>query len=189
MAMGPNAVGDLAGLDVGYKARQGRKDLPQDPRFYRISNLLVEQGRYGQKTGKGMFLYENGSVVPTPDPTVQTMIENESAALGIERRKIDADEIIERCIYSLIAEGARILQDGIALRAGDSDVVWINGYGFPAHRGGPMHYADVVGLRNVYEKICEFSDRFGAEYWQPPSLLKEMAQSDRCFADFDKAQR
>jgi len=187
MAMGPNAVGDLAGLDVGYKAREGRADLPKDPRFYRISNMLVELGRYGQKTGKGMYLYTAGSVAPTPDPEIHTMIKMESARLGITWRTVAADEIIERCIYSLIAEGARILQDEIALRASDIDVIWINGYGFPAYRGGPMHYADTVGLATVYKKICDFADQFGAEFWQPPLLLKELAESGRSFADFDKA--
>jgi 3-hydroxyacyl-CoA dehydrogenase len=188
MAMGPNAVGDLAGLDVGYKAREGRHDLPQDPRFYRISNLLVEQGRFGQKTGMGMYLYADDSFAPMPDPAVAAMIVGESDRLGIERRDIDAGEIIDSCILSLVAEGARILEDGIALRAGDIDVVWINGYGFPAHRGGPMHYADVIGLPVVYEKICEFRDRFGAEYWAPPDLLRELAESGRSFAAYDKAQ-
>jgi 3-hydroxyacyl-CoA dehydrogenase len=186
MAMGPNAVGDLAGLDVGFKAREGRTDIPDDPRFYRISDLLVEQGRYGQKTGKGMYLYAENSHTPTPDPEVQAMIEDESARLGIERRDIEPNEIIERCIYSLIAEGARILSDGMALRASDIDVVWINGYGFPAHRGGPMHYADVVGIDKVLDKICDFRERFGAEFWEPPELLRELAESGSKFADFDK---
>ncbi|MFT5500497.1 MAG: 3-hydroxyacyl-CoA dehydrogenase [Woeseiaceae bacterium] len=188
MAMGPNAVGDLAGLDVGYKTREGRADLPADPRFYRIANLLVEQGRFGQKTGKGTYLYEEGSRTPLPDPEVQALIESESARLGIERRKISADEIIERCIFGLITEGARILQDGMALRASDIDVIWINGYGFPAHRGGPMHFADVTGLDKVYEKVCEYCDKFGAEFWQPPKLLQDLAEAGSTFAEFDKSR-
>ena len=187
MAMGPNAVGDLAGLDVGYKVRQERTDLPEDPRFYRVANLLVEQGRFGQKTGKGMYLYEAGSRTPTPDPEVQALINKESEKLGIERRDIEAEEIIERCIYGLICEGARILEDGIATRSSDIDVIWINGYGFPRHRGGPMHYADTVGLEAVYEKICEFRDRFGPEFWDPPGLLKDLADKDQSFSDFDKS--
>lgn len=185
MAMGPNAVGDLAGLDVGYKVRQERTDLPDDPRFYRVANLLVEQGRFGQKTGKGMYLYSDNSRHPTPDPDVQSLIDKESAKLGITRRDIEPQEIIERCIYGLITEGARILEDGIAARSSDIDVIWINGYGFPRHRGGPMHYADTVGLAVVYEKVCEFRDRFGAEFWEPPGLLAELASSGRRFSDFD----
>jgi 3-hydroxyacyl-CoA dehydrogenase len=188
MAMGPNAVGDLAGLDVGYKVRQERSDLPDDPRFYRVANMLVEQGRFGQKTGKGMYLYEDGSRKPTPDPEVQALIDKESENFGIERRDIEAQEIIERCIYGLISEGARILEDGIATRSSDIDVIWINGYGFPRHRGGPMHYADTVGLKSVYEKLCEFRDRFGPEFWEPPGLLKDLADKNQSFADFDKGR-
>jgi 3-hydroxyacyl-CoA dehydrogenase len=186
MAMGPNAVGDLAGLDVGYKARQERTDLPDDPRFYRIADMLAELGRYGQKTGKGMYIYEEGSRQPTPDPQVQIMIDKESRTLGIERRDIDAKEIIERCIYGLINEGAKILEEGIALRASDIDVIWTNGYGFPRHRGGPMHYADTVGLQKIVARICEFRDRFGAEFWEPAGLLTELAENDSSFSEFDK---
>ena len=183
MAMGPNAVGDLAGLDVGYKVRQERTDLPDDPRFYRVADMLAEQGRYGQKTGKGMYLYEEGSRKPTPDPEVQAMIKSESERLGIERREISEEEIIERCIYGLVVEGARILEDGIAIRSSDIDVVWTNGYGFPRHRGGPMHYADTVGLDKVLETVREFEARFGSLYWTPPKLLVELAESGRSFSD------
>lgn len=188
MAMGPNAVGDLAGLDVGYKARRGRNDLPADPRFYRIADMLVEAGRFGQKTGRGMYRYSGDSRTPSPDPEIQAMIETEAARLGILQRSIAPQEIIERCIYGLVTEGARILKDGKALRASDIDVIWINGYGFPAYRGGPMHYADTVGLRKVLSKVGEFRDRFGTEYWKPPELLRELALAGKTFADFDKAQ-
>jgi len=183
MAMGPNAVGDLAGLDVGYKVRQERDDLPTDPGFYRIADMLAEMGRFGQKTGKGMYLYEKGSRTPTPDPEVAAMISGEAARLGIEQRDIDPDEIIERCIYGLIVEGARILEEGIAIRSSDIDVVWMNGYGFPAFRGGPMHYADSIGLDKVYTTVCELQERFGATFWEPPKLLKELAESGRKFSD------
>jgi len=183
MAMGPNAVGDLAGLDVGYKVRQERTDLPDDPRFYRVANVLAGMGRYGQKTGKGMYRYEEGSRAPLPDPEVTAIIEAEANKLGIERREIPADEIVERCVYGLVTEGARILEDGIAIRSGDIDVVWMNGYGFPRYRGGPMHYADQVGLDKVYAKVCEFRDRFGPLYWEPPALLRELAETGRSFSD------
>lgn len=188
MAMGPNAVGDLAGLDVGYKARKGRSDLPADARFYRVADMLVEAGRFGQKTGKGMFSYAGNARQPSPDPEVQALIRTEATRLGVPQRDIAAQEIIERCVYGLIAEGARILEDGIAQRASDIDVIWVNGYGFPAYRGGPMHYADTVGLDHVLTKIREFRDRFGAEYWETPPLLRELAAKGNTFAEFDKAQ-
>jgi len=183
MAMGPNAVGDLAGLDVGYKVRQERTDLPDDPRFYRVADMLAEQGRFGQKTGKGMYLYEEGSRLPTPDPDVEAMIRAEATRLGVEQRDVGAEEIIERCIYGLIVEGARILEEGIANRSSDIDVVWMNGYGFPRYRGGPMHYADSIGLAKVYESVCALEERFGSTYWEPPALLKKLAESGGRFAD------
>ena len=181
MAMGPNAVGDLAGLDVGYKARHARTDLPDDPRFYQVADMLVEQARLGQNTGRGTYLYESGSRIPTPDPAVQTMINEEATRLGIDQRDIEAEEIIDRCIYSLIIEGARILEDGIAIRSSDIDVIWTNGYGFPRHRGGPMHYADSIGLDRVYDKVCEFQKRFGSQYWEAPKLLQTLAAKNGQF--------
>lgn len=184
MAMGPNAVGDLAGLDVGYKVRQERTDLPDDPRFYRVADMLAEQGRYGQKTGKGMYLYEENSRNPLPDPDVEAMIRAEAKRLGVERRSVPEEEIIERCIYGLVTEGARILEEGIALRSGDIDVIWTNGYGFPRYRGGPMHYADRIGLENVYRRVCEFAERFGREYWEPPALLRDLAKSGGSFGTY-----
>ena len=185
MAMGPNAVGDLAGLDVGYKVRRERDDLPDDPRFYRVADLLAEQGRYGQKTGKGIYRYEAGSRTPLPDPDVEAMIAAEAERLGVERRDIDEDEIVTRCIYAMILEGARILEEGIATRAGDIDVIWINGYGFPRHRGGPMHFADTVGAKAVYDTVCAYRDRFGPQYWEPPTLLEKLAGDGGRFADLD----
>lgn len=183
MAMGPNAVGDLAGLDVGYKVRRERKDLPKDPRFYRVADLLAEQGRYGQKSGRGMYRYEKGSRRPIPDPDVQAMIHAEASRLDIEQRGIAEAEIVERCIYALVVEGARILEEGIAARSGDIDVIWMNGYGFPRYRGGPMHYADSIGLETVFETVQRFSDDFGTTYWEPPALLEELATTGKRFAD------
>lgn len=183
MAMGPNAVGDLAGLDVGYKVRQERSDLPDDPRFYRVADMLAEEGRFGQKTGRGMYLYAPGSRTPEPDPEVQAMIRAEAARLGVTQRDISGSEVIERCIFGLVTEGARIIEDGIANRASDIDVIWIAGYGFPAWRGGPMHFADELGLDAVYRKVLGFRERFGAGFWEPPELLKSLAESDGRFSD------
>lgn len=184
MAMGPHAVGDLAGLDVGYAVRRERTDLPDDPRFYRMADALVEAGRLGRKTGKGMYLYESGSRTPVPDPEVDAWIAREAEALGVERRTIGEQEIVERCIYALIVEGARILEEGIASRSGDIDVVWVDGYGFPRYRGGPMHYADTIGVDKVYARVCEFRDRFGPMYWEVPELLEDLGRNGGKFADF-----
>lgn len=182
MAMGPNAVGDLAGLDVGYKARRERSDLPDDPRFYRVADMLVEHGRLGQKTGRGIYRYDDDSRKPVPDPEVQRMINDEAARLGVPQREIDAQEIVERCIYGLITEGARLLEEGIASRASDIDVIWINGYGFPRHRGGPMHYADTIGPARVLDTVRQFRDRFGEQYWSVPPLLERLAAENGRFA-------
>ena len=181
MAMGPNAVGDLAGLDVGYKVRQERTDLPDDPTFYSVADMLAEQGRFGQKTGKGMYLYENGSRMPIPDPEVQEMIYNEAQRLGVEQREVSEEEIIERCVYGLIAEGARILEDGIVTRSSDIDVIWINGYGFPRHRGGPMHYADSIGAEKICDAISGFRKIPGLDYWECPKLLTHMKKNGTQF--------
>ena len=184
MAMGPHAVGDLAGLDIGYRVRREREDLPDDPRFYRIADALVEAGRLGQKTGKGMYLYEPGSRTPLPDPEVRALIAREAAALKVEPGEVGAREIIQRCVYALVVEGARILEEGIAARSSDIDIVWINGYGFPRHRGGPMHYADTVGVGTVYDTVLRFRERFGPMYWEAPKLLEELARSGGKFRDF-----
>jgi 3-hydroxyacyl-CoA dehydrogenase len=146
-------------------------------------------GRYGQKTGKGMYLYEKGSRSGFPDPEVQALINKESKKLGIERREIGAEEIVDRCVLGLVTEGARILQEGIAQRSGDIDVIWINGYGFPRHRGGPMHYADAIGLDKVFARVCEFRDRFGPQYWNPPALLERLAKDGRTFSGYEPANQ
>ena len=183
MAMGPNAVWDLAGLDVGHKIRQERTDLPDDPRYFRIADKLAESGRFGQKTNLGTYRYEPGSRVPIPDAEAQALIAREAESLNIEQREIDDQEIVERCIIALIVEGARILEDGISPRPGDIDVVWTSGYGFPRHRGGPMHFADTIGVDRVYATVCEYRERFGPMYWEVPELLKDLATSGRRFAD------
>ena len=186
MAMGPLAMGDLAGLDVGYKARQALTNLPDDPKLYRMGTLLVEMGRYGQKTGSGYYKYDPETRKRMSDPEVESLIVEEAEKLDIDRREISDEEILARCFYPLINEGAKILEEGIAQRASDIDVVYIYGYAFPVAKGGPMHYADTVGVKKVYEKICEFRDRYGEEYWSPAPLLKQLAEEGKSFAQWDK---
>jgi len=185
MAMGPLAMGDLAGLDVGYKARQSRTDLPDDPKLYRMGTLLVEMGRHGQKTGSGFYKYDPETRKRISDSEVEALIIEEAGKMDIEQREISNDEILARCFYPLINEGAKILEEGIAQRASDIDVVYIYGYAFPVAKGGTMHYADSVGLKNVYDKICEFRDRYGEEYWKPAPLLKQLAEEGKSFAQWD----
>lgn len=185
MAMGPISVGDLAGLDVGYKARQAQPEEERgDPAAYRVPDVLVEAGRLGQKSGKGFYTYDADTRARTSDPDVQAIIEREAAALGIERSPIDAEEIVDRLIYALVNEGMRILEEGIAQRPGDIDVVYVYGYGFPAWRGGPMHYADAVGLGNVLSRIEEFRNRFGDDNWAPAPLLEKLVREGRTLAEW-----
>jgi 3-hydroxyacyl-CoA dehydrogenase len=185
MAMGPLAVGDLAGLDVGWRIRKEHAHL-QKPgvRYPKVADRLCEMGRYGQKTGAGWYKYdENRNRIP--DPEVDALIEQVAAEQGLKRRKITEEEIIERTQYALINEGAKILEEGIALRAVDIDIIYINGYGYPAWRGGPMWYADTVGLKKVYERVNQFHEEHG-ELWEPAPLLKRLAEAGKTFAHFDK---
>ena len=189
MAMGPLAVFDLAGLDVGYKARQGLPESERgDPRAFRVADALVEMQRLGQKTGAGFYRYDPETRQRSSDPEVEALIEREAAALGVERREIGADEIVDRLIFALVNEGMNILEEGIAQRPGDIDVVYVYGYGFPAWRGGPMHYADAVGLDAVLARVREFEQRFGSENWAPAPLLETLAGEGRTLADWAKSQ-
>ena len=185
MAMGPLATGDLAGLDVGWRIRKEYRHLEKPGiRQAFAGDRLCEMGRYGQKTDEGWYRYdENRRAIP--DPEVAAMVRNWSAEAGIPHRQIPAEEIVDRCIYALVNEGARILEEGYALRAVDIDIIYLNGYGFPAYRGGPMWYADTVGLRKVHDRICEFQRQHG-ELWEPAPLLKRLASEGRTFADLDK---
>jgi 3-hydroxyacyl-CoA dehydrogenase len=183
MALGPLATGDLSGLDVGWRIRKEFRHL--DPPGLRplLADRLAEMGRYGQKTGAGWYRYEPGNRSPQPDPEIERIVAEHVAASGVRRREVGGDEIVERTVYALVNEGARILEEGIALRAGDIDIVYIYGYGFPAHRGGPMWYADTVGLRRVYERVARFAEEQGP-LWAPAPLLKSLAEEGRTFADF-----
>jgi 3-hydroxyacyl-CoA dehydrogenase len=185
MAMGPMAVGDLAGLDVGWRIRKEFKHTEKPGVRQPIAeDKLCEMGRYGQKTGAGWYKYdENRRAIP--DPEVARLVSQWAAAAGIEQRSISREETLDRCIYALVNEGARILEEGYALRAVDIDIIYLNGYGFPAHRGGPMWYADTVGLKKVYDRVCEFHAQHGY-WWEPAPLLKKLAEEGKKFADFDK---
>lgn len=178
--MGACAMGDLAGLDVGWRIRKERGTTAP------ISDAICEQGRYGQKTGRGYFLYEPGSRVPLPDPEVEQLIIATSKALGIERRAIGAEEIIERMIYPMINEGAHILEEGIAMRPGDIDVVWIYGYGWPVWRGGPMFYADQVGLPHIAERLAFYAGRSGDKGLEPAPLLTRLAAEGKGFSSLSQ---
>ena len=183
--MGPFAVSDLAGLDIGWRSRREHRAAEDERRYSgAISDRLCERGCFGQKTGSGYYRYEAGSRAPLPSPEVEALIEAVSVELGIERRRIGDEEILSRCLYPLINEGARVLDEGIALRAGDIDIVWLNGYGFPAHRGGPMHYADTVGIASIHRCICEYHEHHGA-WWEPAPLLARMAKAGTTFAERD----
>ncbi|MGA1366992.1 MAG: 3-hydroxyacyl-CoA dehydrogenase NAD-binding domain-containing protein [Blastocatellia bacterium] len=183
MAMGPFAVGDLAGLDVGWRIRRENAHLRQPgERYPVVADRLCERGRFGQKTGAGWYRYDE-SRRALPDPEVEALIQAVSAEQGIERRAIPDEEILARTQYALINEGARLLGEGIARRASDIDLVYLHGYGYPAWRGGPMRYAESVGLANILETIREWHDREG-ERWRPAPLLEELvARQGRSFAE------
>jgi 3-hydroxyacyl-CoA dehydrogenase len=177
MSMGPFAVSDLAGLDVGYRARRAIPGLAEAEHRDAVADRLVEMGRLGQKSGRGFYRYEEGSRTPVPDPEVERLIREEADRLEIRRREIGDEEIVSRCLCALVNEGARILEDGIALRASDIDLVWINGYGFPPYRGGPMFHAEQLGVKKVYETIRDFHVETGADHWKPASLLEGLAST------------
>jgi len=186
-AMGPLATGDLAGLDVGWRIRKEYRHLEKPGiRQPFAEDRLCELGRYGQKTLKGWYRYDENRRASV-DPEVTALVRKWSAEAGIAQRQISAAEIVERCIYALVNEGARILEEGYALRAVDIDIIYLNGYGFPAYRGGPMWHADTVGLQKVYQRICEFHQQHG-EIWTPAPLLQRLAEAGKTFAAFDKEQ-
>ena len=183
MAMGPFRMSDLAGNDVGWYIRKRRYVEKPDVVYSRIADRLCELGRFGQKTGLGWYRYEPGRRDALPDPAVDALIASYRAELGNAPRKISDQEIVDRCIYALVNEGARILEDGIALRASDIDVVYLTGYGLPLYRGGPMHYADTVGLFNVIRAMRRFAASGGGDpaFWQPAPLLARLAGEGQTF--------
>ncbi|MEM7123551.1 MAG: 3-hydroxyacyl-CoA dehydrogenase NAD-binding domain-containing protein [Pseudomonadota bacterium] len=187
MAMGPLAVSDLAGLDIGWSKR---KDAGGGEAAYErgsfVSNRLCEMGRFGQKTGRGYYIYEQGNRTPVPDPEVAQLAKDAAAHFGLETREFSDQEILERCMYPLVNIGAQILDEGFALRASDIDLVYINGYAFPVWRGGPMHWAGTVGLKTVYDAVCRYHDELGFAHWKPSPLLKRLADEGKTFEDYDQ---
>ncbi|MGQ7272876.1 3-hydroxyacyl-CoA dehydrogenase NAD-binding domain-containing protein [Marinobacter sp. V034] len=178
--MGQFAMSDLAGIDVGYRIREERRKAGEDiPASW--MDKLAEQGRLGQKTQAGTYLYEEGSRKPVVDPAVDELIAEFRKEQGITPREITDQEILERCMYVMINEGAKILEEGIAARALDIDIVWIYGYGFPAYRGGPMFWADQVGIESIYNTVRKFHDTLGGDQWKPSSLLERLAGEGKTF--------
>ncbi|MBV9034194.1 MAG: enoyl-CoA hydratase/isomerase family protein [Acidobacteriaceae bacterium] len=189
MAMGPLAVDDLVGIDVSWRIEQEfqRREKP-GVRQPLVIQALYQAGRYGQKSGAGWSKYDEQRR-PSPDPEVVGIIESVARKAGIQRREIQEDEIVQRCIYALVNEGARILEEGVALRPVDIDIVFLNGYGFPAWRGGPMFYADTIGLENILAHVREFEKQFGPDLWQPAPLLEELAAAGETFSSLSAKSR
>jgi 3-hydroxyacyl-CoA dehydrogenase len=183
MAMGPFRMSDLAGNDVGWRIRQRRYVDKPDVAYSRIADRLCEQGRFGQKTGAGWYQYEAGRRDALPDPAVAAIITAYREEIGTAPRRIATDEIVDRCVLALVNEGARIVDEGIAQRASDIDVVYLTGYGFPLHRGGPMLYADMLGLLNVMRRMQELAAAPGADtaFWMPAPLLARLAAEGKTF--------
>jgi 3-hydroxyacyl-CoA dehydrogenase len=181
MAMGPFAMYDMAGNDIGWDIRKRRAKERPDMVYSRIADRICEQGRFGQKTGKGYYRYEPGNRKPLPDPEVEQIISSYRKEIGVKPRTISDEEIVERLIYALVNEAAYILEEGIALRASDIDMVYLTGYGFPPFRGGPMFYADTVGLNKVLASIEKFQKGYQGGQWQPAPLLVRLAKEGKRF--------
>jgi 3-hydroxyacyl-CoA dehydrogenase len=187
MAMGIFAVDDMAGLDIAWRVRQELRQFSEPgARKPFAADALCEAGRFGQKTGKGWYVYGEDRK-PIPDPEVHALIERLAAEHGIKRRSVTSEEIVERTIYALINEGARTLEEGFALRAADIDVIYMTGYGFPAWRGGPMFYADRVGLKTVYDRVSAFHREYG-QRWAPAPLLARLAEGGGTFKEWDRSR-
>jgi 3-hydroxyacyl-CoA dehydrogenase len=180
-AMGPFRMSDLAGNDVGWYIRKRRRAENPAVRYPGTADLLCEMGRFGQKTGAGWYDYRPGDREAYPSPEVARMIEGHRQKLGLSPRKITDEEIVQRLVYALVNEGARLLEEGIALRASDIDMVYLTGYGFPPYRGGPMFYADTVGLYSVLRSMRQFASnpRAEPEFWEPAPLLRRLSSEGK----------
>jgi 3-hydroxyacyl-CoA dehydrogenase len=186
MAMGILAVFDMAGIDVGVNVHRANADrYPPDPSYYQADFALHAAGRLGQKNGKGYYKYLPGDRARHDDPEALQILRDTARRLGIAQRSHSHEEIVERCLYPLINEGIRILEEGVATRAGDVDVVWCAGYGFPRYRGGPLFYADTIGLRSVHDGMLKYRDLLGPMHWQPAPLLARLVAEGRTLRDWD----
>ena len=180
--MGPFAMSDLAGMDVGYRIREElRKEDPDNAPPRNWTDDLVEQGRLGQKTQAGVFDYKEGDRTPVPSSEVDALIAKFREENGIQSRDISDQEILERCMYIMVNEGAKILEEGIAARPLDVDVIWIYGYGFPVYRGGVLFWADSVGLKTIYDKVSQIHQETGSDTWKPAALLEKLAKEGKGF--------
>jgi 3-hydroxyacyl-CoA dehydrogenase len=187
-AMGLFAVHDMAGNDVGYQTRKAQiATRPSDRRYCDLILSLTEQGRLGQKSGKGWYHYQSGDRTPLRDTEVETWIANDSVSRGFERQPINDNEIIERCLLSMVNEAAKLLELGIAERASDIDLVYTTGYGFPARLGGPLHYADALGLKHVVARISAIHEKHGY-WWTPSTLLTKLATQNQTFEQWDQSR-
>ena len=167
--MGPFSMSDLAGLDIGWKEETSSSST--------IREILCENGRRGQKNGRGYYTYDPDTRAATPDPEVEQLIKDFAVSKGHEQREVNEQEILERLLYPMVNEGAKILEEKIAIRGSDIDVVWVNGYGWPVYRGGPMHWADSIGLAEIVSKIESYSESLGGKHWDLSPLLKSLAES------------
>jgi len=184
MAMGPLAVNDMSGIDIGYKARQANTERPDDPRYFAAADMLVEAGRLGQKTHAGFYHYDEQTNKRSPDDVANKLIKDHATKLGVQQREnITDEEVQQRLIFALINEGAYILEQSIASRASDIDAIWLNGYGFPRYLGGPMCYADEIGLDNVVATIKKFQRQAGNTYWKVAPLLEQLVAQGKKFTD------
>ncbi|MFP6597539.1 MAG: 3-hydroxyacyl-CoA dehydrogenase family protein, partial [Candidatus Hydrogenedentota bacterium] len=173
--MGPFAMSDLAGLDIGWNAETSKGETVRD--------RLCEMGRRGQKTGAGYYNYDPNTRAKSPEPEVEGIINEFSEKMDKTRREFSDEEILERCVYPMINEGAKILEEGMSFRPSDIDVVWVNGYGWPLHRGGPMHFADSIGLDKVAARLKEFQEQDGDDFWQPAALIERLVADGQGFKD------
>jgi 3-hydroxyacyl-CoA dehydrogenase len=190
MAMGILAVFDMAGIDVGVNVHKANAEqFPPDPTYYQADFALHEAGRLGQKAGKGYYRYEPGNRARFDDPEAIAILAARAQQLGVVQRSHAKEEIIERCLYPLLNEGIRILEEGVALRASDIDVVWTAGYGFPRYRGGPMFYAETIGLKTLLDGMLKYQRIHGPMHWQPASLLVELVNRNMSFAQWEAQRR